>query len=359
MLNAAGRCAPWSWSTPATGRSRSARTITSPRPTRPWSSTGTPRGGTGWTSPRGPRSGSSPASNARSTWSRWPGRRSCRACGWAAGGWTTTGSTARSSTRAPARRTRWLSSAGPGTRAVRAHRRRPGAAGRHRPVHRGRAGPVRGRGRGRVRRRQGHPRVDGPGPRDPRRRRPRSGHHRRRRAGSLGHHQGRRRHPGRPDRRARQGRQPRHHGRRPPGPGHRAVHRDHGRQRPDPHGRRHRLPRAPDLPADCCPRRSAPASPPSIGGGTGPAEGTKATTVTPGAWNLARMLEAIDRLAAQRRAARQGQHGLRGSPVGAAARRGVRVQAARGLGLHAGRDRRLPARLPRRPGCRRRCTPTR
>ncbi|RZS43548.1 urease subunit alpha [Herbihabitans rhizosphaerae] len=31
-----------------------------------------------------------------------------------------------------------------------------------------------------------------------------------------------------------------------------------------------------------------------IGGGTGPAEGTKATTVTPGAWNLARMLQAMD-----------------------------------------------------------------
>jgi urease subunit alpha len=31
-----------------------------------------------------------------------------------------------------------------------------------------------------------------------------------------------------------------------------------------------------------------------IGGGTGPAEGTKATTVTPGAWNLARMLAATD-----------------------------------------------------------------
>ncbi len=31
-----------------------------------------------------------------------------------------------------------------------------------------------------------------------------------------------------------------------------------------------------------------------IGGGTGPAEGTKATTVTPGAWNTARMLEAMD-----------------------------------------------------------------
>jgi len=33
-----------------------------------------------------------------------------------------------------------------------------------------------------------------------------------------------------------------------------------------------------------------------VGGGTGPAEGTKATTVTPGAWNLARMLEAMDGL---------------------------------------------------------------
>jgi urease subunit alpha len=31
-----------------------------------------------------------------------------------------------------------------------------------------------------------------------------------------------------------------------------------------------------------------------IGGGTGPAEGTKATTVTPGAWHLARMIEAMD-----------------------------------------------------------------
>ena len=31
-----------------------------------------------------------------------------------------------------------------------------------------------------------------------------------------------------------------------------------------------------------------------IGGGTGPAEGTKATTVTPGSWHLARMLAAID-----------------------------------------------------------------
>ena len=33
-----------------------------------------------------------------------------------------------------------------------------------------------------------------------------------------------------------------------------------------------------------------------IGGGTGPAEGTKATTVTPGSWHLARMLEAAEGL---------------------------------------------------------------
>ncbi|MGE0309279.1 MAG: urease subunit alpha [Acidimicrobiia bacterium] len=33
-----------------------------------------------------------------------------------------------------------------------------------------------------------------------------------------------------------------------------------------------------------------------IGGGTGPADGTRATTVTPGAWNLARMLQAMDHM---------------------------------------------------------------
>lgn len=33
-----------------------------------------------------------------------------------------------------------------------------------------------------------------------------------------------------------------------------------------------------------------------VGGGTGPAEGTKATTITPGPWHLARMFEALDGL---------------------------------------------------------------
>src|SRR6188508_1185454 len=31
-----------------------------------------------------------------------------------------------------------------------------------------------------------------------------------------------------------------------------------------------------------------------IGGGTGPADGTNATTVTPGAWNIQKMLEAAE-----------------------------------------------------------------
>ena len=31
-----------------------------------------------------------------------------------------------------------------------------------------------------------------------------------------------------------------------------------------------------------------------IGGGTGPAAGTNATTCTPGPWNIARMLQAAD-----------------------------------------------------------------
>ncbi|MFB5610533.1 MAG: amidohydrolase family protein, partial [Nitrosopumilaceae archaeon] len=33
-----------------------------------------------------------------------------------------------------------------------------------------------------------------------------------------------------------------------------------------------------------------------IGGGTGPAEGTKATTCTPGPWNIHRMIEAVEEL---------------------------------------------------------------
>ena len=89
-----------------------------------------------------------------------------------------------------------------------------------------------------------------------------------------------------------------------------------------------------------------------IGGGTGPAEGTRATTVTPGSWYARPDAGGARRLAGQRRLARQGQHDVtRGAPRAAAGRR-VGLQAPRGLGLDAGRDRRLPVGRGRdgRPG---------
>ena len=65
-----------------------------------------------------------------------------------------------------------------------------------------------------------------------------------------------------------------------------------------------------------------------IGGGTGPATGTNATTCTPGAWNIARMLQAADALPDEPRLPRQGQR----QPA-----RGAREQidaGAIGLKLH-------------------------
>ena len=114
-----------------------------------------------------------------------------------------------------------------------------------------------------------------------------------------------------------------------PGAGDRPVDRDPRRQRQDPHRRRRRQPRAPHLPDSCSTRRSAPGITTIIGGGTGPAEGTKATTVTPGSWNTALMLQALDGVAAQRRAAGQGQHRVRRR----AARAG-RSAACPGFKLH-------------------------
>jgi urease subunit alpha len=52
-----------------------------------------------------------------------------------------------------------------------------------------------------------------------------------------------------------------------------------------------------------------------IGGGTGPATGSKATTCTPGAWHIRRMYEAAEAVPAQFRLSRQGQRvGARGPP---------------------------------------------
>ncbi len=90
-----------------------------------------------------------------------------------------------------------------------------------------------------------------------------------------------------------------------------------------------------------------------IGGGTGPAEGSKATTVTPGAWHFSRVDPRRDRSPAdEHRAARQGQHRQRRGDARADPRRRIRIQTPRGLGEHPGGDRRVPAgrRRDRRPG---------
>lgn len=65
-----------------------------------------------------------------------------------------------------------------------------------------------------------------------------------------------------------------------------------------------------------------------VGGGTGPAEGSKATTVTPGAWYLARMLEAMDAFPVN--------VGLlaKGNTVGQAALREQVLAGASGFKLH-------------------------
>ena len=87
-----------------------------------------------------------------------------------------------------------------------------------------------------------------------------------------------------------------------------------------------------------------------IGGGTGPAEGTKATTVTPGAFWLDMMRASMTQWPVNVVLLGKGNTVSQRGAVGAVARRRGRLQAARGLGHHAGRDRRLPH---RRPGGRR------
>ena len=89
-----------------------------------------------------------------------------------------------------------------------------------------------------------------------------------------------------------------------------------------------------------------------IGGGTGPAEGSKATTITPGDWYLARMLEAMDPLPVNVALLGKGNTVSPGVAGGAAAGRRERLQAARGLGLDPRRDRRRAdrGRRARRPG---------
>ena len=240
-------------------------------------------------------------------------------------------------------------------RAVRTHHRRPDPAGRHRPVRRDHRGPQRrpgtGRRRGGLRRRQGAARVDGAGPRDPGRRRTGHGHHRCRDHRLLGNHQGRHRYSRRPHRRDRQGGQPRHMSGVHPdlvvGPSTEII------------AGNGRIVTAGAI--DChvhliCPQIMEEA----LGGGiTTDRRGRhRARRGQQGHHRHARRMASgahargAGHLAAERRAARQGQHRQRRSDVGATARWRSGFQAARGLGDHPGRDRRLPEGRRRSPASR-------
>ena len=76
-----------------------------------------------------------------------------------------------------------------------------------------------------------------------------------------------------------------------------------------------------------------------IGGGTGPATGTAATTCTPGPWHLARMLQAAEGLPVNLAFAGKGNASRPAGAGGNDPRRCVLPEAARGLGHHARRDR--------------------
>ena len=89
-----------------------------------------------------------------------------------------------------------------------------------------------------------------------------------------------------------------------------------------------------------------------LGGGTGPATGTYATTCTPGAWHIGRMIEAADAFPMNLGFAGKGNAATPAGLGGAGGRRGLRAEAARGLGHDARRHRLLPVgrRRPRHPG---------
>jgi urease subunit alpha len=78
-----------------------------------------------------------------------------------------------------------------------------------------------------------------------------------------------------------------------------------------------------------------------LGGGTGPAHGTLATTCTPGPWHIGRMIQAADAFP-MNLGFRQGQRLAPGALEEMMRGRRLRAEAARGLGHHAGGHRQLP-----------------
>ena len=173
-------------------------------------------------------------------------------------------------------------------------------------------------------------------------------HHHHQRAGRrlVGHRPRRRGHPGRPDRRPRPRGQSGHRGRRTSRPPDRAIHRRDRRRGSDPHRRRDRLARPPAVAVaasrgardrDHHDRRRRHRPERGLEGDHG-----HARRVAPRA-DASR----ARRRTAQHPAARQGEHRQRRGPRRTGARRRRRVQAARGLGFDAGRDRHRAARRGR------------
>ena len=84
-----------------------------------------------------------------------------------------------------------------------------------------------------------------------------------------------------------------------------------------------------------------------LGGGTGPAHGTLATTCTPGPWHIGRMLQAVDGVPVNIGISGKGNASQPRRARGDGPRRRLRAEAARGLGHHPRRHRLLPPRRRR------------
>ena len=89
-----------------------------------------------------------------------------------------------------------------------------------------------------------------------------------------------------------------------------------------------------------------------LGGGTGPAHGTLATTCTPGPWHIARMIQAFDAFPMNIGLSGKGNASLPARAGGDGAGRRLLAEAARGLGHDAGGDRLLPVGRRRSTTCR-------
>ena len=84
-----------------------------------------------------------------------------------------------------------------------------------------------------------------------------------------------------------------------------------------------------------------------LGGGTGPAHGTLATTCTPGPWHIGRMIQSFDAFPMNIGLSGKGNASLPAALEEMVLGGGLRAQASRGLGHHARSHRLLPLRRRR------------